>query len=126
LHALKFDIRRVLSGFGNAPLAPVAHDDLTGIGRTNDAVLYGGEVTLWLRGDDESLRQFGPRIPSSSSSDHGRPFAQVFEHYNRDFYKIDPLLFSPAVVTLINVDTGNSFRYGVLRPDLLRESFGTR
>ena len=54
---LGFDLQRVVSGFGTAPLPPVAADDLTGIGRTNDAILYGARVTLWVRGDDASLSE---------------------------------------------------------------------
>lgn len=123
MHELKFDLSRVLSGFGVAPLPPVAANDMAGIGRTNDAVLYGGDVTLWVTGDDESLRELGPQIPSSASSDHGRPFAQIFESYDRDFYKIDPLLFSPARISLVNVDTGSSFRFGEILADVIRESF---
>ena len=67
-----FDLRRVESGFGVAPLPPVAKDDLSAIGRTNDAILYGGEVTLWVRGDDDSLAQIGPGLPSAASPDHAR------------------------------------------------------
>lgn len=124
LHELGFKLSTIMSGFGSAPLPPVAASDIAGIGRTNDAVLYGGEVTLWVRGDDDLLREVGPRIPSSSSPDHGEPFARVFERYGRDFYKIDPLLFSPAVITLNNLDTGRSFRFGETRPDVLKKSFG--
>jgi methenyltetrahydromethanopterin cyclohydrolase len=120
---LGFDLSRIVSGFGVAPLPPVSADDLTGIGRTNDAVLYGGEVTLWVRGDDASLAELGPRIPSCSSSDHGQPFGEIFRRYDRDFYRIDPLLFSPAVVQLINLDTGRSYRFGHVLPDVLRRSF---
>ena len=123
LHELGFDLARVQSGYGVAPLPPVAADDLTGIGRTNDAVLYGGSVTLWVRGDDDDLSTIGPRVPSSSSADHGRPFAAIFEKSGRDFYKIDPLLFSPAEVTFINLDTGRTHRFGELRPDVIRQSF---
>jgi methenyltetrahydromethanopterin cyclohydrolase len=123
LHELGFDLSRVQSGYGLAPLPPVAADDLTGIGRTNDAVLYGGAVTLWVRGDDASLEALGPRVPSCSSSDHGQPFVTVFEKYGRDFYKIDPLLFSPAEVTFVNLDTGRTYRFGQLRADVLRQSF---
>lgn len=125
MHELGFDLGRVTSGFGSAPLPPVAADDLAGIGRTNDAVLYGGEVTLWVTGDDASLQELGPRIPSSSSADHGEPFAAIFERYDRDFYRIDPLLFSPAVINLMNVETGKSFRFGETRPDVLARSFQT-
>ena len=125
LHELKFDVRRVESGWGVAPLPPPAADDLVGIGRTNDSILYGARVMLWLRGDDESLQAVGPRVPSSASADHGQPFATIFERYGRDFYKIDPHLFSPAEVTLCNLDTGRSFRFGRTMPEVIERSFTT-
>ena len=101
----------------------MAADDLVGIGRTNDAILYGGEITLWMRDDDARLAEIGPRIPSSASRDYGEPFAAIFKRAGGDFYKIDPLLFSPAVVTLNNLKTGKSHRFGQLRPDVLARSY---
>jgi methenyltetrahydromethanopterin cyclohydrolase len=126
LFELRFDLTRVVSGWGTAPLPPAAPDDLAAIGRTNDAILYGGEVLLWVRGDDATLEALGPRIPSSASADHGHPFATIFARYHHDFYKIDPHLFSPAVVTLANLDTGHTFRFGHLCPRVIQESFGVR
>jgi methenyltetrahydromethanopterin cyclohydrolase len=126
LHELGFELSRIESGYGTAPLPPVAESDLAAIGRTNDAILYGGEVTLWVRGDDESLQTIGPKVPSSGSSDHGQTFASIFERYDRNFYKIDPHLFSPAVVTLNNLDSGRSYRFGRLVPRVIHESFGLR
>jgi methenyltetrahydromethanopterin cyclohydrolase len=123
LHEVGFDVRRIASAFGTAPLPPVAKDDMAAIGRTNDAILYGGDVTLWVRGDDASLEQVGPQVPATASKDYGRPFAEIFECYDRDFYKIDPHLFSPAVVTFQNLDTGRTFRYGRTNADVLRQSF---
>ncbi len=123
LHVLKFDLTKIVSGFGTAPLPPVAADDLTGIGRTNDAVIYGGEVTLWVRGDDADLEAVGPRVPGNSSADYGAPFADIFARYDRDFYRIDPQLFSPATVCLVNLDTGRTFRYGATDAAVLRRSF---
>ncbi len=123
---LGFDLQRVESGWGLAPLPPVAANDLTAIGRTNDAILYGGEVTLYVRGDDASLESIGPRIPSGASPDFGQPFAAIFERYHRDFYRIDPHLFSPAMVTLINLDTGRALRFGHLVPRVIHESFDIR
>ncbi len=123
MHELKFDLTRVQNGFGVAPLPPVAASDMTGIGRTNDAVLYGGEVTLWVTGDDATLDEIGPQVPSASSPDHGQPFADIFERYDRDFYKIDPMLFSPAVVTFVNLDTGRCCRFGEVLPGVIRQSF---
>jgi methenyltetrahydromethanopterin cyclohydrolase len=121
---LGFDPRRVQSGFGVAPLPPIAKDDLAAIGRTNDAILYGSEVTLWVRGDDESLQVVGPKVPSCASPDYGQTFAEIFERYERDFYRIDPHLFSPAVVTLVNLDSGRRFRFGHTLPRVIHASFG--
>jgi len=123
LHSLGFELKRVISGFGTAPLPPPATSDLGAIGRTNDAILYGGEVTLWVSGDDESLLAIGPKVPSCSSSAFGEPFAAIFEAAGRDFYQIDASLFSPAVITFVNVETGRSYRFGEVRPDILARSF---
>jgi methenyltetrahydromethanopterin cyclohydrolase len=124
LHELKFDLNQVISGYGTAPLPPVAADDITAIGRTNDAILYGGEVTVWVRGDDGQIAEVGPKVPSSASRDHGAPFAEIFERYNRDFYQIDPHLFSPAVITFCNLKTGRRHVFGKLEPAVLARSFG--
>ena len=123
LHELGFDLATVQSAWGTAPLPPVAKNDLQGIGRTNDAVLYGGAVTLWVRGDDAAIAEIGAKIPSSASRDFGEPFESIFARYDHDFYKIDPLLFSPAAVTFHNLATGRTHRFGELRPDVLRRSF---
>ena len=123
LHELKFDVTQVISGYGVAPLPPVARDELAAIGRTNDAILYGGQVTLWVRADDEIIESIGPRVPSSGSKDHGTLFADLFKKYG-DFYKIDPLLFSPAEVEFRNLKTGTCRRFGRTEPGLVRKSFG--
>ena len=123
---LGFDLERIVCGSGVAPLPPASANDLQAIGRTNDAILYGGTVTLFVRGDDASIETIGPRVPSGASSDYGQPFAAIFERYHRDFYKIDPHLFSPAVVTLSNLDTGRSFRFGHTLPRVIHESFDIR
>jgi methenyltetrahydromethanopterin cyclohydrolase len=124
LHELKFDLAQVMSGYGVAPLPPVAPDEGKAIGWTNDAILYGGGVVLWVRADDEILDQIGPKVPSTASPDHGAPFADVFKRYGGDFYKIDPHLFSPAVVEFRNLKTGRVHTFGRTEPDLLRRSFG--
>jgi methenyltetrahydromethanopterin cyclohydrolase len=123
LHELKFDLGQVVSGFGTAPLAPVAANEIGAIGRTNDAILYGGRVTIWVRSDDTQLAEIGPRVPSSASPDHGAPFGQIFERYNRDFYKIDPMLFSPAQIIFHNLTTGRSHSFGQIEPSVLKSSF---
>ncbi len=124
LHEVGFDVNRVRSGLGTAPLPPVATDFLTGLGRTNDAILYGGRVTLWVTGDDDSIQEIGPQVPASSSNDYGRPFRDIFKAADHDFYKIDPLLFSPAEIVFQNLDTGHVFRFGQTNDEVLQTSFG--
>ncbi|MDA1165881.1 MAG: methenyltetrahydromethanopterin cyclohydrolase [Planctomycetota bacterium] len=124
LFELGFDVRRVKSGFGTAPLPPVAKNDLAGIGRTNDAILYGGRVTLWVTGDDDSLAEIGPKVPASAAEGYGKPFLEIFREADHDFYKIDPMLFSPAEIVFHNIETGSAFHFGQIAPAILRQSFG--
>ncbi|HPM84010.1 MAG TPA: methenyltetrahydromethanopterin cyclohydrolase, partial [Candidatus Anammoximicrobium sp.] len=57
--------------------------------------------------------------------DHGEPFGKIFKRYNRDFYRIDPLLFSPAQVTLVNLNSGRVHCFGQLWPEVIHQSFST-
>ena len=119
---LGFDVHKISTAFGTAPLAPVAENDTSAIGRTNDCVLYGGVVHLTVRAEDDELRALAPRIPSSGSSDYGLPFSEIFERYGGDFYKVDPCLFSPSQVFLMNVTSGRTFQAGSVNTEVLRRS----
>ena len=123
LHTLKFDLSQVVSGMGSAPMPPVAATELTAIGRTNDAILYGGRVVLWVQATDEEIQAVGPQVPASASEDYGVPFAEIFERYKQDFYKIDPKLFSPAEIVFCNLKTGRSFTFGRTMPEVMYRSF---
>ncbi len=123
LHELGFDLGRICRGSGMAPLPPVPEDDLVAIGRTNDAILYGGSVVLEVTGDDASLEAIGPRTVSRSSPAFGQPFLALFEAAGRDFYALDPALFAPARLELVNVDSGQRHAFGRLEPDLVASSF---
>jgi methenyltetrahydromethanopterin cyclohydrolase len=124
LHELKFDLKQVVSGVGLAPLPPIGANDVQAIGWTNDAILYGGRVTLYVHANDGELEQIGSRVPSSASKDYGATFGELFARYDGDFYKIDPMLFSPAEITFHNLSTGKSHRFGCVDSDILRRSFG--
>jgi methenyltetrahydromethanopterin cyclohydrolase len=123
LAELKFDLARIVSAHGVAPLPPVAANDLAAIGRTNDAVLYGARVVLVVTGDDTGLEAVGPQVPSVASRDYGEPFASIFARYNHDFYAVDPHLFSPAEVVFQNLDTGRVHSFGRINSDVLARSF---
>ena len=124
MHELKFDVSTIVSATGIAPLLPPAKrgDIVNGIGRTNDSILYGATVTLWVDHDDDELDDVIERVPSTASPDHGQPFAKIFKQYDYDFYKVDPLLFSPARVVVHNLRTGRTFHAGRIANGLLRES----
>jgi methenyltetrahydromethanopterin cyclohydrolase len=123
LHELGVDPARVRSGWGCCPIAPVAKDDPAAIGRTNDAVLYGGTVHLWLEGADDEVAELAARLPSSASDAFGTPFGELLAAANWNFYDIDPLLFSPAAVTLTSTESGRAHQGGQLAPDVLERSF---
>ena len=113
----------MVSGFGSCPLPPVARTDPEGIGRTNDAVLYGGQVELTVDAPDDELEALVPRVPASASRDHGEPFGTVLERANWDFYAIDPLLFSPAEIRLVSTASGRGFHAGGVHLATLERSF---
>jgi methenyltetrahydromethanopterin cyclohydrolase len=123
LHELDFDVRKVVAGYGSCPLPPVAGDDMAALGRTNDAVLYGGQVHLTVQADDDVLRELVERLPATASSDYGEPFGTVFKAAEYDFYKIDPLLFSPGQIRLTSVASGRSFEAGRVNLEVLERSF---
>ena len=124
LHTLKFPLENVEEVCGSAPIPPVSKDFITSMGRTNDAILYGGNVELKVRGTDEQISKLAKNLPSTSSKDYGKPFAEIFKNYKGDFYAIDPNLFSPGKVTITSLETNKIFVEGKLNSDLLDKSFG--
>ena len=123
-HELKFPLDRVIDGAGSAPLSPPIPDFVQAMGRTNDAILFAGRVQLYVAGPDDDARELANQLPSSTSKDYGKPFAQVFADAEYDFYKIDHMLFSPAQVSVTAVESGNTFFAGKVDNQLLTESFG--
>lgn len=123
LHEIGFPLKKVIDGFGSAPVPPPAPDFLIGMGRTNDAILYGGQVHLYVDVDDDEAYELAKRLPSSTSKDYGRTFAEIFKEYKYDFYQIDKLLFSPAKVIITTLKTGKTFVSGEINTELVNQSF---
>ena len=123
LHEIGFPLDKVINGIASAPVPPPAPDFLIGMGRTNDAILYGGTVHLFVDVPDDEAFELAKRLPSSTSSDYGKPFADIFKEYKYDFYKIDKLLFSPAKVIVSTIKTGKTFIEGSTNIDLVEKSF---
>ena len=114
-----FDLAHLVDGSACAPLPAPSADGVQAMGRTNDAILYGGQVRLSVRGPLEAARKLARRLPSATSADYGRPFAEVFQAAGFDFYKIDPMLFAPAEVWVSHLDSGTTFHAGATDLGLL-------
>ncbi|MFW9909615.1 MAG: methenyltetrahydromethanopterin cyclohydrolase [Candidatus Thorarchaeota archaeon] len=125
LHELKFDPRKIVRGHGTAPIAPVVKKDTKAMGITNDCILYGGSTYYDIRpADGDDLKTLTEKAPSSTSEQYGMPFYDLFKGFEFDFYKVDPLLFSPAQVTIKNIDTGEVYKAGKLNAEVLKQSLG--
>jgi methenyltetrahydromethanopterin cyclohydrolase len=120
-HTLGFALADIVDGVASAPLPAPSPDGVIAMGRTNDAILYGGRVQLHVRGDDAKARELARQLPSRNSSDFGRSFADIFRAVDFDFYRIDAALFAPAEVWVSNLDTGNTWHAGALEMNLLRK-----
>ncbi|MHA2323408.1 MAG: methenyltetrahydromethanopterin cyclohydrolase [Candidatus Thorarchaeota archaeon] len=122
LHEIGFDLDRVRSGYGVAPVAPVAKKDARAMGVTNDCILYGGRTFYFVRSDEKDLKDVIEKVPSSSSEQYGQPFYDLFKSVGNDFYKVDPLLFSPAEITFNHIESGKSYHAGELNAEILKQS----
>jgi methenyltetrahydromethanopterin cyclohydrolase len=123
LSELGFDSKRILYGCGYAPISPIHPNAAKAMGRTNDAISYGGVTFYSVDSDDDTkLRELINRAPSSASKDYGRPFYEVFKAANFDFYKIDPGIFAPATFAITNVKTGITHTAGKINPLLLKQT----
>ena len=122
-HALHFPLNKIIDGAGSAPLCPPSHDFLTAMSRSNDAILFAGQIQLFVEANDEDTQELANALPSSASKDYGKPFCEIFKDVEYDFYKIDPMLFSPACVAVTSLTTGHTFHAGKIDLDLLDKSF---
>ncbi len=118
-HELGFELAHVVAGSASAPLPAPSPDGVIAMGRSNDAILYGGRVHLTVHGDDTAARQLAWQLPSRNSRDYGRSFADIFKDVEYDFYKVDGALFAPAEVWVSNLDSGNTWHAGELNMGLL-------
>lgn len=125
LTEIGLDPKRILSGAGYAPIPPVHPKPARAIGRTNDALYYGGLTVYTVDFDsDEGLAEIVRSAPSCTASDYGKQFYEIFKTAQFDFYRIDPKLFAPAQISVTNVRTGNTFTAGGINPRLMKETMG--
>jgi methenyltetrahydromethanopterin cyclohydrolase len=124
-HELHFPLHNIVDGMATAPLPPPAPGFVAAMGRTNDAIIYGGRVQLYVNGSAKAAKGLADQLPSLKSKDYGRPFADIFASVKGDFYAIDRMLFSPAKVTVTALETGESFEAGHIDTAILSRSFSS-
>jgi methenyltetrahydromethanopterin cyclohydrolase len=134
LETLGLDPKVVKYAWGYAPIIPLHPKFDEAMGRTNDAILYGGTsyYIVDYESDDE-LSEIVKLAPSSASrmiqeakklAKKSPRFLEIFKEAGFDFYEIDPNIFAPAIVAINNLRTGNIFKAGSLDIDVLKGSFG--
>jgi methenyltetrahydromethanopterin cyclohydrolase len=134
LERLGLDPLIVKHAWGYAPIVPVHPSSGEAMGRTNDAILYGGVTNYTLNFEDEQkLGEIVRQAPSSASqmlkkakslAEKNPRFLELFKEAGFDFYKIDPDIFAPAIVAINNMKTGRTFRAGSLDIEVLKGSLG--
>lgn len=122
-HELGFALGDVVEGSASAPLPPPSADGVQAMGRTNDAILYGGQVHLTVGGEAAAAEALARALPSLNSRDHGRCFADLFTEAGYDFYKLDGALFAPAEVWVSHLGSGRTWHAGRLEMGLLRQQW---
>ena len=134
LERLGLDPLIVKYAWGYAPIVPVHPSSSEAMGRTNDAILYGGVANYILNFDDEQkLENIVKQAPSTASrmlqeakrlAEKNPRFLDVFKEAGFDFYKIDPNIFAPAIVAINNMKTGKTHRAGSLDIEVMKGSLG--
>lgn len=123
LHRKGFDISKIICGMGTCPIAPPVKDELKAMDRVNTALLYGVTVRYVVDCADEEIEAVINEAPFSGSKRYGERFIDLFEEGERDFYKVDKDIHTIAHYEFTNYATGRTFIGGVLREDMLKESF---
>lgn len=134
LERLGLDPLLVRHAFGYAPIVPVHPISGEAMGRTNDAILYGGITNYTIEYEDEvKLEGIVKQAPSSASkmiqeakklAQQSPRFMEIFKEAGFDFYKIDANIFAPAVVSITNMRTGKTFSAGSIDVDVVKRSLG--
>ena len=124
---LGFNLDKIKKGIGISPVPPVYAKDNLEMGITNDAIITMGEVVLEVEDEElEDLKGTCRKVPSANSEMFGKPFLEILESVNYDFYKIDPCIFSPAKLVVNDLSTGKTYSYGTLNPEIVLKSFGVQ
>jgi methenyltetrahydromethanopterin cyclohydrolase len=103
LHKLGYDTNRITSAEGSVPFLNLGKDSMF---EANDAIIYHGAVSLTVEGWDPSLTARGV---SRNSEAFGKPFSQIFDEADGNFYDIPADIFAPAKLSVKDTKTGETY-----------------
>ena len=113
----------IIAGMGTCPIAPPTRDELRAMDRVNTALLYGAGVRYLVDCTDAEIEAVMDQLPFNASRRYGEAFIDIFEEGKRDFYIVDKDIHTIASYEFTNIATGNTFRAGMIREDMLEQSF---
>ncbi|MDO5850878.1 MAG: methenyltetrahydromethanopterin cyclohydrolase [Methanobacteriaceae archaeon] len=121
---LDFDVTKISYAAGITPISPVDPDNLKAMGKTNDAIIFGGRTYYYLNSDEnDNIEELATKLPSSASTGYGKQFIEILKEADNDFYKIPSDIFAPAEVIVNDLTTGEIYRSGYIDLENLKKSF---
>ncbi len=118
-----FDISKIITASGYAPIAPCISDELIAMDRVNNAMLYGATASYVVECEDSEIEKVLDTLAFSSSKFYGCNFGEMFEEGGRDIFTMDIDAHKVARVEINNYKTGKSYTTGVLNEEMLFNSF---
>ncbi|MCD7781711.1 MAG: methenyltetrahydromethanopterin cyclohydrolase [Methanosphaera sp.] len=121
---MDFDITKITYAAGITPITPVDPDSVKAMGKTNDAIIFGGRAYYYIEPDEnEDLEELATNLPSSASDKYGKNFIELFKEADYEFYNMPKDIFAPAQVIVNDMVTGQIFHTGFIDLERLKKSF---
>ncbi len=121
---MDFDVTKITYAAGITPITPVDPDTEKAMGKTNDAIIFGGRAYYYIEPDEgEDLEELAANLPSSTSDGYGKGFLEIYKEAGNDFYKIPKDLFAPAQIIVNDMVSGKMYHTGYIDLERLKKSF---
>jgi len=119
-----WDVRKISRARSITPVMPVFSKEENKFQLTpDDYIFYGGEVELYVKNIDDQLKKIVPKIVFENTPGFGKLFLEMVKEANGNVREINgyPYIFSPAKITVISVETGETLSAGHNNMDYLFE-----
>lgn len=117
LNNLGFNPLKIVDGIGYCPIAPPLSSEEDAMCLTNTMLIYGGSVYLTVKdGVDQELVN---KAISKASPVYGKPFKEIFEDAEHDFYKIPPETFATSELTIFSKSNNKLYHSGKVNEEVI-------